>query len=450
MFPIFQLPANVLQILSLLNQAGYKAYVVGGCVRDSLLSKPPKDWDVCTSALPEDMQRVFHGFRVVETGLKHGTLTVVLDGIPYEITTFRVDGAYTDHRHPDGVTFVTDVRDDLARRDFTVNAMAYHPSEGLIDAFGGQADLQKKVIRCVGQPSERFTEDALRILRALRFASVYGFDIEEETSAAAHALKETLPLVAAERIHVELSKLLCGQSCGMILRRYRDILAQILPDIAPMFDFPQRTPYHRYDVWEHTVRAVESVPATEVLRLTMLLHDAGKPASFTSDSQGIGHFHGHAAVSTDIAEKAMARLRMDRATAERVQLLVKYHDIELNTDERLLKRRLNQFGEEALRQLIDVQEADQLAKGTRTPEDIRAESAALRRALDALLASSPCFTLKSLAVNGRDIAALGARGTEIGQVLQSLLEKVMDNTLVNEKQTLLQEGEAVLKAVREK
>lgn len=441
---MIQLPSNVERILTLLNRAGYKAYVVGGCVRDALLSKTPKDWDICTSALPDDMERVFHGFRVVETGLKHGTLTVVLDGVPYEITTFRVDGTYTDHRHPDGVTFVTDVREDLARRDFTVNAMAYHPAEGLIDAFGGQEDLQHKVIRCVGQSEERFREDALRILRALRFASVYGFTIDEETAKAAHVLKETLNLVAAERIRAELGKLLCGQGCGAILRAYRDILGQILPQLIPMFDFSQCSPYHRFDVWEHTVRSVENVPATEALRFTMLLHDAGKPATFTRDEAGIGHFHGHAAYSEKIAEEVMTRLRMDKATAQRVILLVKHHDISLSTDSRLLKRRLNQFGEEALRQLIDVQEADQLAKGTCDPEEIRASADALRQALDALLASAPCFTLKNLTVNGRDIASLGAKGSAIGDILQHLLSCVMDDTLPNEKEPLLREAERMM------
>lgn len=437
---MIQLPPNVERILTLLNQAGYKAYVVGGCVRDALLSKTPKDWDICTSALPVEMERVFQGFRVVETGLKHGTLTVVLDGVPYEITTFRVDGAYTDHRHPDGVTFVTDVREDLARRDFTVNAMAYHPAEGLIDAFGGQEDLQRKVIRCVGQPEERFREDALRILRALRFASVYGFSIDDETAKAAHALKETLSLVAAERIRAELGKLLCGQGCGDILRGYRDILGQILPQLIPMYDFPQCTPYHCFDVWEHTVRSVENVPDTEVLRFTMLLHDAGKPAAFTRDDDGVGHFYGHAACSEKIAEAVMTRLRMDKATAQRVILLVKHHDISLTTDSRLLKRRLNQFGEEALRQLIDVQEADQLAKGTCDPEEIHASAAALRQALDVLLASAPCFTLKVLAVDGRDIAAIGAKGSAIGDILQHLLSCVMDDVLPNEKEPLMQEA----------
>ncbi len=441
---MIQIPPHAGRILTLLNQAGYKAYVVGGCVRDALLSKTPKDWDICTSALPDEMERVFQGFRVVETGLKHGTLTVVLDGIPYEITTFRVDGAYTDHRHPDGVTFVTDVREDLARRDFTVNAMAYHPAEGLIDAFGGQEDLRRRVIRCVGQPEERFREDALRILRAMRFASVYGFTIDEETAKAAHELKETLSLVAAERIRAELGKLLCGQGCGNILRAYRDILGQILPQLVPMFDFPQCTPHHRFDVWEHTVRSVENVPATEVLRFTMLLHDAGKPAAFTRDEDGVGHFCGHAACSEKIAEAVMTRLKMDKATAQRVILLVKHHDIDLSTDSRLLKRRLNQFGEEALRQLIDVQEADQLAKGTCDPAVIRASAAVLRQALDALLASAPCFTLKDLAVNGRDIAALGAKGSTIGDILQHLLSCVMDDVLPNEKDSLMREAKRMV------
>ena len=304
----FELPAGAAFIIDRLNKHGHRAYVVGGCVRDCLLGIMPKDWDICTSALPEEMQRIFRDQHVVETGLKHGTLTVVIDHIPYEVTTFRVDGEYTDHRHPDEVRFVRDVREDLARRDFTVNAMAYHPEEGLVDAFGGQEDLAAGIIRCVGEAERRFDEDALRILRALRFASTYCFAIEEHTAAAVHSLKETLADVAAERIRVELAKLLCGKGAGDILRSYHDVMGQVIPQVRPMVGFEQHTPHHRYDVWEHTIRAVEAVPATEVLRLTMLLHDSGKPAAFTMDENGVGHAYGHQKISAEIADKVLTSL----------------------------------------------------------------------------------------------------------------------------------------------
>lgn len=439
---MFALPKGAEFIISRLNAAGHQAYAVGGCVRDSLLGLAPKDWDICTSALPDEMQRLFADCHVVETGLKHGTLTVVLHHVPYEVTTFRVDGAYTDHRHPDGVTFVTDVREDLARRDFTVNAMAYHPEQGLVDAFGGQEDLAAGVIRCVGEAERRFDEDALRILRALRFASTYGFAMEEHTAAAVHSLKETLSGVAAERIRVELGKLLCGKGVGDILRGYHDVIAQVLPELAPMAGFEQHTPFHRYDVWEHTVRAVEAVPPVEALRLTMLLHDSGKPAAFTMDEAGVGHAYGHPAISAEIADRAMAALRMDNATHDRVVLLVRNHDIPIDTDTRRLKRRLNKFGEEALRQLIEVQRADAMGKGTVAAADIEARIGGIRQALKDLLAAAPCFTLKDLAVKGGDLMQQGIRGKAIGQCLDHLLNEVMAERLDNSRETLLAEASA--------
>ena len=283
------LPPAVSSLIARLNEAGFSAYAVGGCVRDTLLSKVPHDWDLCTSARPEQMLEVFRGEHVVETGLKHGTLTVVLDHVPYEITTFRTDGVYTDHRHPDSVTFVSDVAGDLARRDFTVNAMAYAPREGLVDLFGGREDLQKKIIRCVGVPAERFEEDALRILRALRFASVYDFTVDPETDKALRLLAPTLKKVAAERIRVELLKLLCGAGAGRILRTYPDVLAVVIPEITPMVGYDQQNHHHHFDLWEHTVQAVENIPPESDLRLTMLLHDMGKPSVRSVDEKGEAH-----------------------------------------------------------------------------------------------------------------------------------------------------------------
>ena len=433
-----RLPEGASFILTRLKERGHRAYVVGGCVRDALMGLEPKDFDICTSALPEEMQAVFADCRVIETGLKHGTLTVLFDHIPYEVTTFRVDGAYTDHRHPDGVTFVTQVTDDLARRDFTVNAMAWSPDTGLVDAFGGQEDLKRKLIRCVGDPATRFGEDALRILRALRFASVYGVSSEEKTAQAIHELRDTLPKVAAERIRVELGKLLCGQAAEEILREYADVLFTIMPALEPMRGFDQRTPYHIYDVWEHTLRTLAAAPATEVMRLTMLLHDAGKPAAFTLDEKGVGHAHGHPRRSAEIAREALMNLRVDNATLERVVLLVENHDYPLTPDRRILLRRLNRFGEEVLRQLIAVHRADGLGKGTVTPEIVEDWTATMLRSLDAVLAEKPCFTLKDLAVNGGDLLRAGIpQGRAVGQCLQALLEAVIDGKLPNEREALL-------------
>ena len=441
-----KIPEGALFVLNRLTQAGYEAYLVGGCVRDMLMQEEPKDYDVCTSALPHEMQAVFADCHVVETGLKHGTLTVVVNHEPYEATTFRVDGEYTDSRHPDSVNFVSDVKEDLARRDFTVNAMAYHPDTGLIDPFGGQEDISRRIIRCVGDAETRFGEDALRIMRALRFASVKQFAIEEKTADAVHALKHTLVNVAAERIRVELAKLLCGGGCGDILRSYHDVLTVFIPELAAMKGFDQRNPHHIHDLWEHTVRAVVAAPVTEAARLTMLLHDTGKPAAFSVDEGGVGHFYGHPARSKDIAEAVCARLKLDRATADQVAVFVANHDIELSEDRRIIRRRLNKFGEDGLRMLIRLQYADRLATGTRTEAECAAARDALLSAVDDVMAQTPCFTLRDLAVNGRDMAALGLRGPAIGQMLSRLLECVMDETLPNERDALLSAAASIMNA----
>lgn len=432
------LPSNVNWILSRLNTAGFDAYVVGGCVRDTLLGVAPKDWDVCTSATPEEMQRVFSGCHVVETGLKHGTLTVVLDHEPYEVTTFRVDGAYTDHRHPDGVTFVTDVREDLARRDFTVNAMAFNPNEGLIDCFDGQSDLSARRIRCVGQPERRFEEDALRILRALRFASTYDFAIDPDTAAAIHALYPTLADVAAERIHVELTKLLCGKGVGRILREYTDVVTFLIPELAPCVGFEQHNHHHRYTVWEHIVRAVENVSPTEVLRMAALLHDAGKPESFFMGDDGEGHMYGHPAVSRRISEAVLARLKLDNAARDRILLLVEHHDADLSLTERLVRRRLSKYGEDALRQLFDFRRADRIATGTTTAAEQDAWLRDANALLDHVLAQQPCVSVKQLAVNGGDLMAAGVpRGPRLGACLAMLLDAVLEDLVPNEQAALL-------------
>lgn len=439
------LPADVAALLAMLRDAGFPAYTVGGCVRDALLGITPHDWDICTSALPEQMQQVFKDLHTVETGLKHGTLTVVVNHVPYEITTFRVDGEYTDHRHPDSVSFVDNIAEDLSRRDFTVNAMAWSPDSGLVDLFDGREDLAAGVIRCVGDPALRFDEDALRVLRALRFASVYDFSIDPATDAAARKLAPSLHGVAGERIREELMKLLCGKGVGRILRAYPDVLSEIIPEIRPMVGYNQQNHHHSYDLWEHTVRAVENVPAEADFRLAMLLHDTGKPRVRTTDEHGEGHYRGHQAVSAEIAERAADALRLDNATRDRVILMVRYHDIplrtetgEINLDRSFLLRKLNRFGEKDLRALIRIHRADRIATGYSSPEREDRRMKERLDALDALLAEQPCFTLKDLAVNGRDLQAEGLRGKEIGETLQRLLEAVMDGTLENTRDVLLQ------------
>ena len=439
-----QLPSAVSVLLTRLKQAGFLAYVVGGCVRDSLLGLEPHDWDICTSALPEQMQEIFRGLHTVETGLKHGTLTVMMDHVPYEVTTFRVDGDYTDHRHPDSVIFVDDLTKDLARRDFTVNAMAYAPETGLAVPFGGQRDLSVKLLRCVGEPGQRFEEDALRVLRALRFASVYDFVIEPETSSALRKMAPDLKRVAGERIREELLRLLCGKAVGRILRDYPEVLAEIIPEIRPMIGYDQRNHHHSYDLWEHTVRGIEGVPADPLFRLTMLLHDTGKPAVCMMDEKGEAHYRGHPKVSEEIAFRTADVLRLDNRFKERLCALVLHHDTplrtekgEINADRSFLLRRLNRFGEDNLRALFLIHCADRIATGYSTPEREQARLRDRMDALDALLAEQPCFTLKDLAVNGRDLTALGLKGKEIGETLQSLLEAVMDGRVPNERSELL-------------
>ncbi len=440
------LPQAVLDLITRLEQAGFSAYAVGGCVRDSLLGLIPHDWDLCTSALPDQIREVFRSFRTVETGLRHGTLTVLVDRVPYEITTFRVDGEYSDHRHPDSVSFVTDLREDLARRDFTVNAMAYSPSSGLADPFGGREDLASRVIRCVGDAEQRFSEDALRILRALRFASVYDFAVDESTDRALRLMAPDLRNVAGERIREELLKLLCGRACGRILRAYPEVLGEVLPDLRPMFGYDQKNHHHSYDLWEHTVQGVEGVPPDPVLRLTMLLHDTGKPAVCTYDEQGEAHYRGHPKASAEIALRAAETLRLDNAFRDRLYTLVLNHDIPLrnaagdvDVEPSFLLHRLNRLGEENLRAVFLIHRADRIATGYTTAP--REDERLKRRmdALDALLASRPCFTLKDLAVNGNDAVACGLRGPTVGAALHSLLDDVMDGRLPNERESLLAE-----------
>jgi len=441
---MISVPPEIGAILAKLRAAGYEAQPVGGCVRDSLLGLTPGDWDICTSALPEEIVAVFGEANTIPTGLKHGTVTVRSGEKLSEVTTYRTDGAYTDHRHPDSVSFVTDLTEDLARRDFTVNAMACHPSRGLQDPFGGRQDLANRVIRCVGDPAQRFEEDALRILRALRFAAVYAFSLDPATAAAVHALAPTLSRVAPERLRVELLKLLCGPAAGAMLRAFPDVMAILIPELDPMPGYDQRNHHHHFDLWEHTVQTIENVPPEEDLRLTMLLHDTGKPLTQTIDEKGEAHYRGHPKFSAEIAERVCAALRCDRAQQDRVVRLVLYHDIPIrtadgapNTDRRFLLRMLNRFGERDTRALFRIHRADRIATGITSHAREDARMKIRMDALDDLLASQPCFTLKDLALNGRDLLARGLRGPAVGEALQKLLDAVMDGAVPNEREDLL-------------
>ena len=438
------IPDAVLCLMERLTSCGFEAFAVGGCVRDSLLGKTPKDWDVCTGATPDDMKTCFSGLRVLETGLKHGTLTVLSAGRPVEVTTYRVDGPYRDNRRPSEVTFVHDIEQDLSRRDFTVNAMAYHPERGLIDPFGGRGDLAAGLLRCVGDPAARFREDALRILRALRFASVLGFSIEAETARRLHEDRALLKNISAERIGAELYKLLCGVGVRRILLEYPDVLGVFIPELLPMVGFDQNNPHHRYDVWAHTAAAVATAPGEPVLRLVMLFHDFGKPASYSQDKNGIGHFYGHQAKSAELTREILKRLRFDNDTVDTVSALVLHHDATLKPEPRHILRWLGRLGPENYRRLLQIKLADAAAQNPEEYPETVTEIAQIREQLDRVLAEQRCFSLKDLAIGGDDLIALGiTQGQRLGAVLKTLLDMVIDGSVDNEREVLLEAAQAL-------
>ncbi|MBR5088412.1 MAG: HD domain-containing protein [Ruminiclostridium sp.] len=431
----FILPDGVEAVIERLTECGYEAYAVGGCVRNFMLGIEPKDYDVTTSARPDEMKQALEGFRLVETGIKYGTITVIVGGMPIEVTTYRVDGNYTDNRRPDNVTFTTKLAEDLKRRDFTVNAMTYSSRTGIIDIFGGRTDLQNGIIRAIGDPDERFHEDGLRILRALRFASCYGLKIEPGTAEAVHRNKALLEHIAGERIAAELNRLICGD-CENVLREYYDVISVFLPELAKCKGFDQHTRYHDRDVLEHTIASVAVIEPKTHLRLAMLLHDIGKPMYFTMGEDGIGHFKGHPKGSAAIAESFLERLRYSRAISDRVTLLVKTHDIVIEDRENLIKRYLNKYGEDAFFDMIKVHIADNMSKAPECRERVKTFRAAAETA-KRIIASRECFSLKQLAVNGHDLKALGYEGAEIGEKLDRLLELVIDGECENEKNALI-------------
>ena len=431
------LPEKVNTIIHTLQEHGYEAYAVGGCVRDSVLGREPEDWDITTSALPEETKALFR--RTFDTGIEHGTVTVLLDKEGFEVTTYRIDGKYEDSRHPKEVKFTRNLREDLLRRDFTINAMAYNDKDGLIDIFGGMEDLNAGVIRCVGNAVERFSEDALRILRGVRFAAQLGFTIEEATEEGMRKLAPTLQNISAERIQAELVKMLVSPRPDMLRTAYDlGITKEFLPEFDRLMVTEQETPHHMYNVGEHTLHALMNIRADKVLRLTMLLHDMGKPDYKTVDADGVEHFKKHALKSEEIARTVLRRLKFDNDTIHKVTKLVLYHDYRMPATARNVRRAMNKIGKELFPLYLEVRRADMLAQSDYLREEkLRNidETAELYREI---LQKGQCVTLKELAVTGSDLIAAGMKpGKELGRILEYFLEVVMEEPDRNTKEELL-------------
>lgn len=439
-----KIPENARIALERLEKAGFEAWCVGGCVRDAVRGTAPHDWDICTSAQPDEMLAVFREFRTIPTGLKHGTLTVLIRGEQIEITTYRCDGDYTDHRRPDSVKFVRDIKSDLERRDFTMNAMCVDLRGNILDLFGGREDMKNRVIRCVGEPSKRFDEDALRIFRAVRFAAKTGFEIEENTAAAALDMRGDLKNVSEERLYSELKAMLVQPYAGKVLREYREIIGTVIPELTACFDFAQNNPHHCYDVWEHITRSVDNAPPDETLRLTMLFHDIAKPKCFFADEQGVSHFKGHPAESAVMADDILRRLKSDNASREKICALIREHDNRLPPLRKAVRRFLSKYDSEFFADWLTIRRADTLAQSDYFRKEKLEELDALERLCAEILAEDPCLKLGKMAVRGEDIAALGLKGREIGQMLGDLLLLVVDERIPNERQALLSAAERIM------
>lgn len=434
------IPQGPDEILNRLTAAGFQAYAVGGCVRDSLLGTVPGDWDICTSALPEETEACFSDLRVVETGLKHGTVTVIFQGVPYEITTFRSDGNYLDHRRPQQVNFVRTLKEDLLRRDFTINAMAVGLDEEIQDPFGGRQDLADGIIRCVGDPDTRFTEDALRILRGLRFASRLGFSIAPETAAAVERNKNLLSYVSGERIYKELTGILIGTYAQPVLEQYGGVLAAVLPEIQPSMGFLQRNPFHNRDVWQHTLEALGKSRPDPIVRWALLLHDLGKPDCFTLDDRGIGHFYGHPQRSMELAKQILDRFHGDKKTRDTICLLVRDHDREAPATIKNARRWIARYGRDNVRLLLEVKRCDCLAHVDTPKTRARYNNLMeMTRLIRECLETERCFSVRDLPVKGGDVMALGVpAGPQVGRILEGLLDDVLDGTCPPEREALLE------------
>lgn len=433
-----RIPPGAARILRVLEDHGYEAFVVGGCVRDSLLGRNPNDWDITTSALPLQVKALFR--RTIDTGLKHGTVTILMDGEPFEVTTYRVDGEYLDGRHPSEVTFTASLQEDLQRRDFTINAMAYSEKKGLQDLFGGLPDLEKGLIRAVGDPAKRFGEDALRIMRAVRFAAQLGYEVEEDTVQAMKELAPTLSKISAERIAAELEKLLVSPHPEKLKMAYEcGITAVILPEFDRCMETAQNNPHHKYSVGEHTIVSIGNARPDRILRYTMLMHDMGKPSCKTTDEQGIDHFYGHQEVSAQMANDILRRLKSDNETRRSVSKLVRYHDLTCGLTGKSVRKAISLIGEDLFPLYLEVKDAD-----TRAQSDFRFQEKMdyleeVRLLYRKILEEGDCLSLKDLAVNGKDLIAAGMKpGREIGEVLGAMYRDVIDDPEHNNKDYLME------------
>lgn len=440
---MIKLPEKVKYIIETITEAGFEAYAVGGCVRDSVLGREPDDWDITTSASPYQIKELFP--RTVDTGIQHGTVTVMLDRDGYEVTTYRIDGVYEDGRHPREVTFTPDLKEDLRRRDFTMNAMAYNDKTGLIDIFDGIKDMERRIIRCVGDPEERFKEDALRMMRAVRFSAQLGYEIEAETETAITHLAENLKRISAERIQVELLKLLCSPYPGRIRSAYElGITKIILPEFDSCMETVQNNPHHCYTVGEHSIRAMEAVEPDKCLRLAMLFHDIGKPATKTTDRDGIDHFHGHPLVSEEMTRRILKRLKLDNQTISTVTRLVRYHDHYIGETSKAVRRSILEIGEELFPLLLQVKRADIEAQSEYLRKEKKEHLETVQRLYEDVLKKKQCVSLKELSVSGSDLIRENGMqpGKEVGEVLSCLLDLVIEDPALNQKEILLERAKS--------
>lgn len=433
---MFQISRQVNKVLSVLQSHGFEGYLVGGCVRDYLMGKDPKDYDIATDASPIDVMKMFEKEQVIPTGLRHGTVTVIMEHVPIEITTYRIEQGYSDRRHPDQVAFTDNLKEDLARRDFTMNAIAYHPSKGFVDPFGGAEDIQARRIRSVGKAEKRFEEDDLRILRALRFASVLDFTMSSDTEKAVFAQKEALLQISSERVREELTKMLCGQAVQRVLLLFIDVIGVVIPELLPMKKFDQRTKYHCHDVLVHTAVALENTPPDRILRWVILLHDIGKPGTFTIDKAGAGHFYGHNQLSGEMADQLLQRLKFDTESRKHIVNLISIHDVPIEPKRTVVHRWLVRLTPPVFFELLQIKRADNLGQD-RKYQQRQQEYDRLEEIAKEILEAEQCFSLRDLAVNGRDMIEQGYAGKAIGDRLQYLLDAVLDGEVSNQKEALL-------------
>ena len=439
---MINIPQQVSLALCQMKNAGYEAYIVGGCVRDFLLGRIPSDYDITTNALPEQTQNIFNSFRCIDIGKKHGTIAVMINGMQIEITTYRIDGKYSDKRHPETVSFSSSLKDDLSRRDFTINAMAYNAEEGIVDCYGGQQDIEEKIIRCVGDPLKRFNEDALRIMRAVRFASQLGFKIDPLTRKNIFELKETLKLISAERLRGELQKLICGKAAFEILMEYHEIITVFIPEAADCIKFDQHNKYHKYTVWEHIARSIMNSPSDPLIRITMLLHDIAKPSCFSLDQKGNGHFKKHPEIGAEMAGNILKRLKYDNKTIHDVVTLIKYHDFKFRSRQDI-KRIMSAIGTSLFYRLIDVQQADADSKDGICHSLIN-DLEWVRTTADNIIENKECIFISDMNINGYQLLRQGYEGKQIGHILNTLLNEVINDTLPNEYNALCQRAGQII------